>query len=136
MKDVPGTLKMVVVMSLVTLAFLAIQACAPFIQTGHGALGLIIIFPQKIVSEKGLASALKSINRTATYHIHLVRNDGTTRDFDNKAKIPIKTERVTTTELRKSLSSDDLTAIGSSITHHVYTQKASDIAVVLDQIAK
>jgi hypothetical protein len=136
MKDVPGSLKAVVLMALIALAFLAIQACAPFIQTGHGALGLIIIFPQKIVSENALATALASINNTAEYDIRLVRDDGTTRPFRNTPKIPVRTDRVKTTELRKSLSNEELTAIGSSITHHLYSSRASDIAVVLDQIKK
>jgi hypothetical protein len=118
---------------------LTIQACAPLsLEIVPGAYRLVISFPQQLAKgETAFAKALKSIEHSGvSYDFHLVRNDGTTRDFHYQSKIAIKTDRVITTELAKSLSQGEFTPIGSSITHHLNSPKAADIATILDQIQK
>jgi hypothetical protein len=119
---------------------LTIQACAPLsLEIVPGAYRLVISFPQQLKhGESAFANALKGLNhhRGVSYDFHLVRNDGTTRDFHHQSKIAIKTDRVITTELARSLSQGEFTPIGSSITHHLNSPQAADIATVLDQIKK
>ena len=121
---------------------LIIQACAPLSLeiVPPGLYRLVVSAPQQLAyGETAFAKALKSIQRpNVSYDFHLVRNDGTTRDFryESKSKMGIKTDRVITTELAKSLSQGEYTPIGSSFTHYLNSPQAADIAVVLGQIQK
>ena len=118
---------------------LTIQACAPLgLEIVPGAYRLVISFPQQLAKgEPAFAKALKSIEHSGvSYDFHLVRNDATTRDFHYQSKIAIKTDRVITTELAKSLSQGEFTPIGSSITHHFNSPQAADIETVLAEIKR
>jgi hypothetical protein len=137
MKNLPGKLKLVVLTAIGIVAMLVIQACAPFIlKVDHGIFALIIKCPQEIKSVAAFEEALKHLSKSAIYDFRLVLDNGTPKDYRRGSRLTIKTDRVITTELAKSLSSDEFTAIGSSITHHVYSPNATDIAIVLDQIKK
>jgi hypothetical protein len=136
MKRVPGIWKVFGSMAAITII---LQACAPLsLEIVPGAYRLVISFRQQIKNETAFANALKGLNhhKGVSYDFHLVRNNGTTRDFHHESKIAIKTDRVITTELAKSLSQGEFTPIGSSITHHLNSPQAADIATVLDQIQK
>ncbi len=112
---------------------LIIQACAPLIvKVDHGIFALLIKYPQQIRSEAEFAAAVSTLSKRAVYDIHLVRDNNSFRDFRRGSRLSIKTDRVITTELAKSLSSDEFTAIGSSITYHVYSPSATDISIVLN----
>ena len=116
---------------------LTIQACAPLsLEIVPGAYRLVISVPQQLKNgETAFANALKGLKHAGvSYDFHLVRNDGTTRDFHYKSDVTIKTDRVITTELAKSLSQGEFTPIGSSVTHHLNSPVAADIATVLNQI--
>ena len=134
MKKVPGIWKAFGSIIII----LIIQACAPLsLEIVPGAYRLVISVPQQLKNgETAFAKALEVLKKHpgVSYDFHLVRNDGTTRDFKHESKITIKTDRVITTELAKSLSQGEYTPIGSSVTHHLYTPQATDIAIVLDQI--
>jgi hypothetical protein len=120
-----------------TVVILTIQACAPLIvKAEHGIFALIIKCPQQIESERKFVAALKHLSTSAIYDFHLVRKNGSFRDIRHGSTLTIKTDRVITTELTQSLSNDEFTAIGSSITHHLYSPKAKDISIVLNQIKK
>jgi hypothetical protein len=118
---------------------LTIQACAPLsLELLPSAYRLIISVPQRLkYDEAHFARALKSIQHSGvSYDFHLVSDTGRTKDFRYTSPIAIKTDRVITTELAKSLSQGEYTPIGSSITHHLNTPQAADIGVVLGQIQK
>jgi hypothetical protein len=138
MKNLPGKLKLVALTAIGVVVMLIIQACAPFtLKLDHGLFALIITCPQQIQSVDKFEAALKRIqHRGVTYDFHLVPESGTPKDYHYESRIAIKTDRVITTELTKNLSREELTAIGSSLTHHVYSPSAEDIAIVLDQIKK
>jgi hypothetical protein len=137
MKNLPGKLKLVALTAIGVVVILVSQACAPFIlNVDHGIFALIIKCRQQIRSEAAFEAALNTLSKSAIYDIHLVRDDGTSKDYRRGSRLTIKTDRVITTELAKSLSSDEFTAIGSSITYHVYSPNATDIAIVLNQIKK
>ena len=118
---------------------LTIQACAPFINQGQSAFSLVISVPQQLKNGEAAFGAVLEKLKThpgVSYDFHLFRNDGKGRDFKFQSKIAIKTDRVITTELAKSLSQGGFTPIGSSITHHFNSPQAADIATVLDQIQR
>jgi len=118
---------------------LTIQACAPFTYIGQTAFTLVISAPQQLAhGEAAFGKVLEKLKTHpgVSYDFHLVRNNGRSRDFRHTAKIAIKTDRVVTTELAKSLSQGEFTPIGSSITHHFNSPQAADIETVLDQIQK
>jgi hypothetical protein len=118
---------------------LIIQACAPIsLELVPGAYRLVLSAPQQLKKgETAFANALKGLKHPGvSYDFLLVRDDGTTTPFKYTSKIAIKTDRVITTELAKSLSQGEFTPIGSSITHYLNTPTAADIAVVLNQIKK
>ena len=138
MKNLPAKLKLAALMAIGVVVMLIVQACAPFtLKLDHGLFALIITCPQQIVNQTAFEKALTSIQkRGVSYDFHLVPESGEPKDYHYKSPIAIKTDRVVITELAKSLSKDELTPIGSSLTHHVYTPNAADIATVLDQIKK
>jgi len=137
MKNLPGKLKLAALTAIGIVVMLIIQACAPFaLKLDHGLFGLIINCPQQIKSVAAFEAALNTLSKSAVYDFHLVRDNGTHKDYRRGSMLTIKTDRVITTELAKSLSSDEFTAIGSSITHHVYSPNATDISIVLNQIKK
>lgn len=137
MKNLPGKLKLVALAAIGVVVMLIIQACAPFIlKVDHGVFALLIKYPQQIKGEKAFKDALDSLSKSAIYEFHLVRPDGSSRDFRHGSRLSIKTDRVITTELAKSLSSDEFTAIGSSLTYHLYSPNATDLSIVLNQIKK
>ena len=138
MKNLPAKLKLAALMAIGVVVMLIVQACAPFtVKLDHGLFALIITCPQQILSVNKFEAALTRIQHPGvTYDFHLVPNTGEPKDYHYKSPIAIKTDRVITTELTKNLSSEELTAIGSSLTHHVYSPSAEDIAIVLDQIKK
>jgi hypothetical protein len=137
MKNLPGKLKLVVLTAIGVVVMLVIQACAPFIlNVDHGIFALTIKCPQQIKGVAAFEEALNTLSKSAIYDIHLVRDDGTSKDYRRGSRLTIKTDRVITTELAKSLSTDEFTAIGSSITYHVYSPNATDISIVLNQIKK
>ena len=117
---------------------LTIQACVPIsVELLPAAYRLVISFPQQLKNddENAFANALTSIQHAGvSYDFHLRRKNDTTRDFHYQSKIAIKTDRVITTELGKSLSQGGYTPIGSSVTHHLNTPQPADIAIVLDRI--
>jgi len=135
MKNFPGIVKVSVLTAIAVMVILIIQACCMF-EINNGKFALIIRWPRQIKSEEAFAAALKRLSPSAIYEFRLVRDDGKSRDFRRGSKMSIKTDRVITTELAKSLSNDEFTPIGSSITHHLYTPDAEDIAIVLNQIKK
>jgi hypothetical protein len=120
------------------LAIFIIQACAPFLDIGHGRFGLVIKCPVRVISRKALEDALKVVrNRgVASYHFELVLDNGDhVPPYDYQPKgVAIKTDKVFVTELAQSQSKDGLTAIGSSLSHHLYSPRAADIAAVLGAI--
>jgi hypothetical protein len=116
---------------------LIIQACAPFGLSIENHLYHLFIKEnhQLTGSEANFAHALTKLSPLAVYDFHLIRNDGSSRDFrSRRSKVSIKTDKVITTELASSLSNDEFTPIGSNITHQLYTPSPQDIATVLDQI--
>jgi hypothetical protein len=138
MKNFPGIVKVSGLIAMAIVVILIAQACCPFnFGIKNGILfGLLIKYPQQIVSEAKFAAAVGNLSAAAIYDIHLVRDDGTFRDFRRGSKMSIKTDRVITTELAKSVSNDEFTPIGSSISHHLYSPDPKDIAIVLNQIEK
>jgi hypothetical protein len=138
MKRVPGIWKAFGPMAAIII-ILTIEACAPLsLEIVPGAYRLVISFPQQLAKgEPAFKHALTSIQHSGvSYDFHLIRDDHTTDDFHYKSKIAIKTDRVITTELAKSLSQGEFTPIGSSVTHHLNSPQAADIATILDQIKK
>ena len=133
MKNVPRIWKA----SIAAIAIiLIIQACAPLsLEIVPPAFRLVIRVPQQIKNETAFANALNSIQHSGvSYDFLLVRNDGTPVPYRYTSPIAIKTDRVITTELAKSLSQGEYTPIGSAFTHHLNTPVAADIGVVLGQI--
>src|SRR2546427_702656 len=120
MKNFPEILKVSVLTAIAVMVFLIIPACCMF-EINNGIFALIIRWPRQIKSEEAFAAALTHLSKSAIYEFHLVRDDGKSRDFRRGSKMSIKTDRIITTELAKSLSSDEFTPIGSSITHHLYS---------------
>jgi hypothetical protein len=135
MKRNPGVSKVYGLMMVIAVALL-IQACAQFVVTiEHGVFGLMIRRPVPIKNENALAIVLKKLKKPGVkYHFHLVRENGTSRDFDFDSGVKIKTDRVVMTEVGQSLSKEGLTPIGASLTHHLYASDPGDIAKVLGQI--
>ncbi len=112
-----------------------IQACAPFIDIGHGKFGLVIKSPVPIVSQKALEKALAMVRHHGVrYQFHLVLDNAEPQDYNYGPKMAIKTDQVVVTELAQSLSKDGLTPIGSSLSHHLYSVDPTDIATVLNAI--
>ena len=141
MKNLPAKLKLLALTAIGGVVMLIIQACAcaPFID--YGVFGLIIERPLQIKNgkEAEFKAALDKLSEGAVYDFHLVPENGSFRDFRKGSRLTIKTDRVITTELAKSLSSNEFTAIGSSLTHHVYSPNDEDILIVvnvLNQIKK
>jgi hypothetical protein len=135
MKNFPGIVKVSVLTAIAVMVILTIQACCMF-EIDNGMFALIIRWPQQIKSETAFTAALTHVSKSAIYEFHLVRNDGKSKDFRRGSKVSIKTDRVITTELAKSLSNDELTPIGSNITHHLYSPDAQDIALILNALKK
>ena len=138
MSKLPGIWKVLGPMA-AGIIILTIQACAPFSHVGQSAFSLVISVPQQLKNgEAAFGTVLEKLKTHpgVSYDFHLVRNDGRSKDFKHESKIAIKTDRVITTELAKSLSQGEFTPIGSSITHHFNSPQAADIATVLDQIKK
>jgi hypothetical protein len=137
MKNFPGIVKVSVLTAIAVMVILTIQACTTFdLGINKGIFALIIRWPQQIKSEKAWEKALADLSKPAIYDFHLIRNDGTSKDYRRGSKMSIKTDRVITTELAKSVSNDEFTPIGSNITHHLYSQDARDIGIVLNEIKK
>src|SRR5216684_1045574 len=128
MKKLPLPFKLAVLTATGAVVILAIHACAPFtLKIERRMFGLIINSPQPIRSEKAFNTAVNNLSRSAVYEFHLVRNDGSSRVWRRGSKLTIKTDRVITTELTQNSSNDDeLVAIGSSFTHHLYSPSARD----------
>ena len=138
MRRVPRIWKAVGSMAAIAI-ILIIQACAPFTHEGQAAFSLVISVPQQLKNGEAAFGAVLEKLKThpgVSYDFHLVRNDGRNRDFHYQSRVAIKTDRVITTELAKSLSQGEFTPIGSSITHHLNSPQGADIATVLDQIQK
>lgn len=134
MKTLPRT-KVLFTIATAVLAVFVIQACAPFIDIGHGKFGLVIKCPVPILSQKALEKALRMVRHNGvSYHFHLALDNAQSKDYDYGPKIAIKTDKVVVTELAQSLSKDGLTPIGSSLSHHLYSTDPSDIATVLNAI--
>jgi hypothetical protein len=135
MKTSPGILKVFVPMVAIAVMLLN-QSCCQFALTiGHGVYGIIIRRPVPIISEAALAAVLDALKKPGVkYHFHLVRNDGSHRDFDFESSVTIKTDRVIMTELAQNLSKDGLTPIGSSLTHHGSFTRAADVVAILNQV--
>ena len=136
MKIFPRT-KILILIATGILAIFIIQACAPFIDIGHGRFGLVIKFPVRIMSRQSFEHALAIVQKHpgVSYHFELVLDNGThLPPYDHESKVAINTDRVFVTELAQSLSKDGLTPIGSSLTHHLYSPNATDIATVLNAI--
>src|SRR5437879_726090 len=127
MRRVPRIWKAFGSMAAITI-ILTIQACAPLnLEILPGAYRLVVSFPQQLkYGEAAFANALERLNHHTgvSYDFRLVHKDGTPRDFHHESKIAIKTDRVITTELAKSLSQGEFTPIGSSITHHLNSPQA------------
>lgn len=137
MKTFPGIVKISVFTAIALIVILVVQACAPFgLSIENHLYALLIREPQRLkYGEAKFAQALTGVNRLAVYDFHLVRDDGSTRDFKSvRSKMSIKTDRVITTEVARSLSNDEFTPIGSQITHQLYTADPQDIAIVLGQV--
>ena len=136
MKNVPRIWKA----SIAAIAIiLIIQACCPLsLEIVPGAYRLVISTPQQLAhGEARFAKALESIqHKGVSYDFLLVRNDGTPVPYRYTSPIAIKTDRVITTELAKSLSQGEFTPIGTAITHRLNTPQPADIATVLAQIQK
>jgi hypothetical protein len=110
MKSFPGT-RIYVLIATAIIAIFLIQACAQFDLTlEHGVFGLNIRRPVPIKDENMLAKALAFLKKPGvTYHFHLLRDNGTVRDFDFDSGVAIKTDRVIMTDLAQSLSKNGLT---------------------------
>src|SRR5205823_3003951 len=102
MRRVPRIWKAFGSMAAITIVVI-IQACAPLsLEIIPGAYRLVVSFPQQLKhGETAFANALQGLNHHpgVSYDFHLVRNNGTTRDFHHPSNIAIKTDRVITTEL-------------------------------------
>lgn len=135
MKTFPRTRVFVLIASVILVIFI-VQACAPFIDIGHGRFGLVIKCPVKIVSRKAFEHALAIIKKHpgVSYHFELVLDNGEEVPYNHQSKMAINTDKVFVTELAQSRSKDELTPIGSSLSHHVYSPNATDIALVLGAI--
>jgi hypothetical protein len=137
MKTFPGIVRISVLTAIASVLILIIQACAPFgLSIENHLYALIIREAQQLKgSDADFEKALKKLKPLDVYDFHLVHLDGTFKDYHSRhSKVSIKTDRVITTELARSLSNDEFTPIGSNITHQLYTPYPQDIAIVLDQI--
>jgi hypothetical protein len=137
MKNLPGIVKVSVLTAIAVMVFFTIQACAPFmVKLEHATFALIITFPQQVTSKEKFKKALSNLSPKASYHFHFVPEQGPSEDFDHQPKMTIKTDRVIKTELATSLSKDEFTAIGSNITHHLYSPDATDVGKILNELKK
>jgi hypothetical protein len=135
MRANPGILKLFVLMVAVAVTLL-IQSCAQFVvEVGHGVYTIIIRRPVPIKSEAAFERLLEHLKKPGVeYHFHLVRKDGTFKDYDFISPVKITTDRVITTEVAQSLPEDGLTPIGSSVTHRARFTNAADVGKVLAEI--
>ena len=116
MKTFPRTRAFVPIATAILVIFI-IQACAPFIDIGHGQFGLVIKSPVRVLSQKALENALAIVQKHpgVSYHFELVLDDGTRLPpYDHEPKVAIHTDKIFVTELAQSLSKDGLTPIGAA----------------------
>ena len=114
-----------------------IQACASQfgLSLEHGVFALIIRSPVPIVDEKLLGKVLENLKKpNISYEFHLVRDNGSFRDFRWGVLPKIATNNVVMIEVARISTADGLTPIGSSLTHRLYTTDPDDIAKVLGQV--
>ena len=138
MKNFPGTRVFVLTLAAVVV-ILVIQACAHFqLDLQKGKFILIISFPQQIKSLAEFEKTLTGLQKPGVeYHFRIVFNrGGMPKVYDYKSPVAIKTDRVIVTELAQGLSKEELTPIGTSLSHKLSTTDPADIAAVLKQIKK
>jgi hypothetical protein len=137
MKNFPGIWKAVVPISFVVAVTVLIQACA-LIVIEKGRFEIIFKSPQPLISKKSFEVALGKLQhlRGINYEFNAVYDNGERKHYKFDSPLPLKTKKVTVTEIGRSLSKDELTPIGTSITHHLYTPNATDVAILLAEIKK
>jgi hypothetical protein len=140
MKKIHRTRAVIALTAVAVVILLAIQACVPFgFRNLHqGMFGLVIKVAQKIKDKSKFEKALSRVQHDGvSYHFELVLNDKEKPiPYDYGPKVVIKTDRVFITELAQSLSKDELTPIGASLTHHLYSTDSKDITTILNEIQK
>ena len=137
-KTIPRTSKLIVVAaSLGMVAVLAFQACVimpPW--ASKRQFGLEINKPFRLVDLNAFRRAVESLSESAYAEFRIVFDDGKTEDLLRGSKLSIKTDKVTMFDVPKTSSAEELTAIGSNITHRVYSNNVNDIQKILDELKK
>jgi hypothetical protein len=136
MKTLSGTSKLMALAAIVVLVILAFQACETIVPGGKRQFGLEINQPFHLRHPVAFIRALGTLSKRAFWEFHLVYDDGTSKDFHGGSKLSIKTDKVTMSEVAKSASAGELTAIGSHVTQRVYSESLKDIQTVVDALKK
>ena len=136
MKTLSGTTKLAVLAAIVFLVILAFQACETTSPGAQRQFGLEIKEPFHLHNPAAFIKALGTLSSQAFWEFRIVHDNGKSEDFHSSSKLTIKTDKVTMSEIAKSGSGAELTAIGSHVTHRVYSQNLKDIQIVLDALKK
>jgi hypothetical protein len=137
MKSLSGTLTLVVLAAIGLVVTLTLRA---FAQTSSSKFTLTIehVAALKDGSDNGKAAFKDTLKKYGKrgYHVRMVhgnkpdeRVDG--NDEGNNAKLDIKTDKVTKSEIVKSASGEELTLIQVHVTQNIATRTAADMAQVL-----
>jgi hypothetical protein len=136
MKTLSGTSKLAVLAAIVFLVILAFQACETTSPGTERQFGLEINEPFHLHNPMAFIKALRTLSKRASWQFRIVHDNGSFEDFHSSSKLSIKTDKVTMSEIAKSASAGELTAIGSHVTHRVYSKSLKDIQIVLDALKK
>jgi hypothetical protein len=137
MKRPTGLLSFVTVAVAGFAVVLAVQACCMFKpNAGHTTFLLEISKPHllKDPDPRKFAELLLTLSKSAIYDFHLVCDDGKAKDFRHGSKLSIKTDRIIKSELAEKESSGQLIPIGSSATHHLYSDDSKDIKIIANAL--
>jgi hypothetical protein len=137
MKRPTGSLSFVTVAVAAFAVVLAVQACSTMKPNPGNTTFLLEIskpHPLKNPDPVAFAQLLLTLSKSAIYDLHLVCDDGRIKDFRRGSKLSIKTDRIIKSELADKESSDQLTPIGSSMTHHLYSNSSKDIQIIANAL--
>jgi len=136
MKTLSGTSKLVILAAIGALAILTFQACETTPPGAKRQFGLEIKEPVHLRNPVAFIKALRTLSKSAFWEFRIVHDNGKSEDLHSASKLRIKTDKVTMSEMAKTTSAGELTAIGSNLTQRIYSQNIEDIQIVLDQLKK
>jgi hypothetical protein len=122
--------------AIVVLLILTFQACET---TPHGdkrRFGLEINEPVHLSNPAAFVKALHTLSHSAFWDFRFVHDNGKSEEFHSNAKLSIKTDKVTMSEIAKNKAAGEFTAIGSHVTQRIYSANVKDIQIVLDALKK